>query len=170
MAISLPTDIVMDVARAASPESVEAARAELMRRTSSIQANVDAGRVEPSGKSDPKDPYVKFESMVLGSFMQSMMPKQTEAVFGQGLAGDMWQQLLAQELGNVIAERGGIGIADRMLRDRYMEGDKAVPIGPVSTDKANDREDLLSTAMVQEIQRRLTQSITENLSSVEKQT
>ncbi len=155
MAISLPTDIVLDVARAASPESVEAARAELTRRTTMVQATTEATRA--------KDPYVKFESMVLGSFVQNMLPKDSEAVYGKGLAGEMWQGLLAQELGDVIAARGGIGIADRMLRDRYVEGETTVPVGPVKASSETDRKDLLSVAMVQEIQRRLTESIMENL-------
>lgn len=164
MAVTLPTDIVMDVARAASPEGVEMARAELARKTSVAQAAVANGATM-TNRPDNKDSYVKFESMVLGNFMQSMMPKENDAVFGKGLSGDMWQQLMAQELGKVIAERGGIGIADRMLRDHYVEGEKAVPVGPMGVDNGNGQKDLLSTAIVQEIQRRLTQSITEDWGS-----
>lgn len=152
MAISLPTDIVLDVARAASPDAVETAKAALTRRGSGVQA-----------AAGEKDANVKFEAMVLGSFMENMMPKQAEAVYGGGLAGDMWQSLMAQQLGDVLAARGGIGIAERLLKDRYVEGETAQAVGPMSINSEHDRQDLLSTAMVQEIQRRLTESITDNL-------
>lgn len=148
MAISLPTDIVLDVARAASPEAVEAAKAALTRRSAGAQAEKDAG--------------VKFEAMVLGSFVENMLPKNADSVYGQGLSGDMWQSLMAQQLGEVLAARGGIGIAERLLKDRYVEGETTQTVGPMSINSENDRQDLLSTAMVQEIQRRLTDSIMDN--------
>lgn len=152
MAISLPTDIVLDVARAASPEGVEAAKAALARRSAGAQA-----------AAADNDPHVKFEAMVLGSFVENMLPKQADSVYGQGLAGDMWQSLLAQELGDVLAARGGIGIAEKLLSDRYVEAETTHAVGPVSINSENDRQELLSTAMVQEIQRRLTESMMDNL-------
>jgi peptidoglycan hydrolase FlgJ len=153
VAISLPTDIVLDVARAASPEAVETAKAALARRSDGTQA----------ASAKEKEAGVKFEAMVLGSFIGNMLPKQADAVYGQGLSGEMWQSLMAQQLGEVLAERGGIGIADRLLKDRYVEGETTQTIGPVAINADNDRQQLLSTAMVQEIQRRLTDSIMENL-------
>jgi flagellar protein FlgJ len=150
VAISLPTDIVLDVARAASPEAVETAKAALTRRGAGVKADKDAG--------------VKFEAMVLGSFIENMLPKQADAVYGEGLSGDMWQSLMAQQLGDVLAARGGIGIAERLLKDRYVEGETTGTVGPMSINSENDRQDLLSTAMVQEIQRRLTGSIMDNRS------
>jgi len=153
VAISLPTDIVLDVARAASPEAVETAKAALARRGAGVQA-----------AAAEKEAGVKFEAMVLGSFIGNMLPKQADSVYGQGLSGEMWQSLMAQQLGDVLAARGGIGIADRLLKDRYVEGDTTQAVGPMAINSENDRQDLLSTAMVQEIQRRLTGSIMDNLS------
>lgn len=154
MAVTLATDIVMDVARAVGSEGVEAARAALTRKASAPAATAAADKA--------RDPYVKFESMVLGSFVQSMLPKNADSVYGGGLSGDMWQSLMAQEMGKVIAESGGIGIAERMLRDHYVEGKDVVPLGPradSATRTDSERSNLLSVAMVQEIQRSLTQSM-----------
>ena len=66
---------------------------------------------------------------------------------------------------DVVAERGGIGIADRMLRDHYVVDDKAVPVGPVSNLDARqdtDRQLMLSAAMVQEMQMKLTRAIADD--------
>ena len=44
---------------------------------------------------EPERPaaYVKFESMVLGSFMDSMMPKDADSAYGGGMAGGMWKSM-----------------------------------------------------------------------------
>ncbi|MGE0500381.1 MAG: rod-binding protein [Rhizobiaceae bacterium] len=150
MAVSLATDIVLDVAKSVGVEGLDAARAALARKASEVA----------SAKTEQS--YEKFESMVLGSFLQTMMPKDTESVYGGGIAGEMWQSMLAQQLGEVLAERGGIGIADRLLKDHYVEGETRVPLGPradASTNSEADNKHLLSVAMVQEIQRTLARTL-----------
>ena len=92
-----------------------------------------------------------------------MLPKDTEGVYGKGLAGDMWKSQLAEHIADVMAERGGIGIARSMLADHYLDGKRKVPIGPVSggPEKTEiDRQTALSTSLVQEMERRMTRSMT----------
>ena len=106
--------------------------------------------------------YVDFEAMVLQTFVQSMMPKEAEDVYGEGMAGDMWKSMMSQQLGTVMADRGGIGIADSLLKGHYLEGDTKVALSGVSSGPEKDRLDQersLSTALVQEMQRRLTSDI-----------
>jgi hypothetical protein len=94
--------------------------------------------------------------MVLRNFMETMLPKENEAVYGKGLAGDMWKSLMAEQLANVVAERGGIGIADRVLGDYYVNGESRVPVAGVSQGaehEALNTQTMLSQAVVQEIQR-----------------
>ena len=78
------------------------------------------------------EPYVNFEAMVLQTFVQSMMPKEADAVYGEGMAGDMWKSMMSQQLGTVMADRGGIGIADSLLKDHYLEGETKVALSGVS--------------------------------------
>jgi Rod binding domain-containing protein len=129
LAISLPSDIIMDVARAADPAAVEAARSALAanRAAAAVQApgsgfteRLSAFRADAGERPDavPKS-YQHFEAMVLQTFIQNMLPKDGAAVYGKGMAGDMWKSLLAEKVATVVAERGGIGIADRMLSGRY---------------------------------------------------
>ena len=65
---------------------------------------------------------------MLQTFVQSMMPNEAEDVYGEGIAGDMWKSMLSQQLGTVIADRGGIGIADSLLKGHYLEGDTKVAL------------------------------------------
>ena len=171
VAINLPSDIVMDVARAVEPAGVQAARAEMMRRSGgsasasagfSIDDAGGASVVRANAGGATPEAFVKFESMVLQTFVQSMLPKDGAAVYGDGISGEMWKSLLAQQLGEVIAQRGGIGIADSILANHYFEGETKVAVNGVSggAEKSDrDTQDLLSSALVQEIQRKLTQSL-----------
>lgn len=174
MAISPPSDIVLDVARAAEPATLETARARLASPAAAVAGGIAEAfsvgnlRNSPLAGGDtsvdqptPKS-YVDFEAMVLQSFVQSMMPKEAEKVYGEGMAGDMWKSMMSQQLGTVIADRGGIGIADSLLKGHYMEGETKVAMTGVSDgpEKARlDQERSLSTALVQEMQRRLTSDI-----------
>ncbi|MER8373347.1 rod-binding protein [Mesorhizobium sp. M1406] len=178
LAISPPSDIVMDVARAVDPTDIEAARAALTKRSGGAAgafsvdsaASVDAGSVlsratadKAAAATDPAKKFKKFEAMVLQTFIQNMLPKDTEGVYGKGLAGDMWKSQLAERVADVMAERGGIGIAKSMLADHYVEGKRIVPVGPVSGGPERtemDQQNSLSTSLVHELQRRAARSIT----------
>ncbi|RVD65003.1 flagellar biosynthesis protein FlgJ, partial [Mesorhizobium sp. M7A.F.Ca.ET.027.03.2.1] len=87
----------MDVARAADPADIETARAALAKRvggaagTFSLDtaASVDAGSIlsratadKAAAATDPANKFKKFEAMVLQTFIQNMLPKDTEGVYG----------------------------------------------------------------------------------------
>jgi hypothetical protein len=69
--------------------------------------------------------------------------------------------LLAQQLGDTVAERGGIGIANRLLADHYREGDQRIPLTGASGEAhaARDAQQRLSKALVDELQRKAAQSL-----------
>jgi peptidoglycan hydrolase FlgJ len=165
----------MDVARAVEPEVLEAARARLAAMVDRVAAK--AGFEVPESLPDMREAPVasrvasgqrpeafqKFEAMVLQTFLQSMLPQDAENVYGAGIAGDMWKSFLAQELAQQMARAGGIGIADRVLGDYYMEQDKRIPVAGIKGDPAEaertDTQSLLSVAMVQEIQRNIMRNV-----------
>lgn len=167
----------MDVARAAEPADIEAARAALARRAGGAgepfsvdqPATVEAGTMLSRASADraeatnPAKKFQHFEAMVLQTFIQNMMPKDAEGVYGKGLAGDMWKSQLSEQLANVMAARGGIGIARSMLADHYMEGQRKMPVGPVSGGPQKDEIDQqtrLSTSMIEELERKAARSMT----------
>jgi len=169
LAISTPGDIILDVVRAADPAAVETARARLAsfsgKAADAAFRVSDEPRAEARKAAGTPETFARFEAMVLQTFIQSMLPKENEAVYGQGTAGEMWQSLLAERLGEVMAERGGIGIADRILRDHYIAGEEKVPLQGVSADPDQpqlDSQRMLSLALVQEIQRKTAQSLSED--------
>src|SRR5690606_30932930 len=87
-----------------------------------FSVEVPAG-TEGAAAAEPASPesFKRFEAMVLQTFIQNMLPKDGAAVYGKGMAGDMWKSMLAEKIADVMAERGGIGIADHMLGQHYSE-------------------------------------------------
>lgn len=170
MAIPATVDLIMDVVRAADPTAVDAARSRLANLSARASAGgsfrVDGGDGPDRGSAKTPEAFAKFEAMVLQTFFQTMLPKDTDSVYGGGVAGEMWQSMLAEQLGNVMARRGGIGIADRILSDHYRQGDEIVPIQGVSNDAAKQEREssaLMATAMVQEVQRSIATTLDREL-------
>lgn len=174
MSIRPPSDIVLDVARAADPQLYKAAAAKL--DAANVAAAFDATEaanefgavfdqlgvepaIAPGTDSDPALPveeligslppvqisfdpatavtrlknatvlagsqtsalppaaanaFQNFEAMVLSSFVETMLPQNSEATFGSGSAGQIWRSMLAQQIATQLADSGGIGIADRL--------------------------------------------------------
>ena len=183
MASSSPSDIVLDVARAVEPKGVEAVSAEFAKRAGSasaaaagvfsLAATGDARTNAADGvKPETPESFKRFEAMVLQTFIQNMLPMDGAAVYGKGVAGDMWKSLLSEKIADVMAERGGIGISDRILGGHYVEGKKALSVASVSgvpEASETDRQTMLSTALVEEIQRKLAKSLAEDQASTASQ-
>ena len=132
MSITVPSDIVMDVARAADPDRYREAAAKLSAPVDPA-AFPDAVRgvavaehmpmdaraaltglhnqTALSSAGTAPDPYRKFESLVLQQFVEQMMPKKADHVFGKGNAGGIWKSMFAEQIAAQIAKAGGIGIA-----------------------------------------------------------
>ncbi|MDA9426126.1 MULTISPECIES: rod-binding protein [Bradyrhizobium] len=157
MIVTATPDLVLDVLEAADPVTQRAATAKLDALKSSdadFAATMDAeiGKAAAvaeqsatkvseaqSGAADGapvqmiKAPasgevYRKFEAFVLQTFVETMLPKESEEVFGKGTAGGVWKSMLAEQLGNQLAKGKGIGIARQLAA--------AHPAGPDAAGKA----------------------------------
>jgi hypothetical protein len=145
MAIDPPSDIVLDVARAADPTRA----ASVIQKLNTMAANAPAGDVDfaqavdeasnaagtsSSTASTAADLRVRlahandlggpdkadkaktqFEAMLLTNLIGEMLPKDTPTAFGEGLSGDMWRSLLAEKMSEQIAKSGALGISRRLF-------------------------------------------------------
>jgi len=153
MIVTPPSDLVLDVLDAADPVAQRAATAKLDALKSSdadFAATMDAAGkaadqsaasvaeaqsgvvngppVHVIKKPGPNEVYRKFEAFILQTFVETMLPKESEEVFGKGTAGGIWKSMLAEQLGAQLAKGKGIGIAKQLAA--------AHPPGPDVTDKA----------------------------------
>jgi Rod binding domain-containing protein len=82
------------------------------------------------------DAFRQLEAFVLQTFVEAMLPKSAESVFGKGTAGGIWKSMLAERLADEIARNGGLGIARDLAASAAARAD-AVPAGaPVSAPTA----------------------------------
>jgi flagellar protein FlgJ len=142
MAFNPRTDVVLEVLSAADPSRASLAAQRLNALASSnappadFAADLDraAGTAtattlpvasaadarsrlaEASGGPDKLgQAKTQFEAMMLNSFVGEFLPKDTGDVFGQGMAGDMWRSMLAEQVSMQIAKSGKLGLARRLF-------------------------------------------------------
>ncbi|MDA9433057.1 rod-binding protein [Bradyrhizobium sp. CCBAU 51627] len=153
MIVTPTSDLVLDVLDAADPVAQRAATAKLDALKSSntdFAATMDAASkaadqstasvaeaqsglvngppVQVIKKPGPDEVYRKFEAFILQTFVETMLPKESEEVFGKGTAGGIWKSMLAEQLGAQLAKGKGIGIAKQLAA--------AHPARPDATGKA----------------------------------
>ncbi len=165
VAISPPSDLVLDVVRAADPNSVQEAQAKLRANKAAFAATsladagkgfgaamstidtpaTNAGLANPA--SSPKveampDEYRKFEASILQTFVNSMLPNETEEVYGKGSAGEFWKSMMAEKIAEEMSQKGGIGIAEQMYSQALARAERHGVVN-VTTDE-NERSRALS--------------------------
>lgn len=151
MSVQPPSDIVLDVARAADPSRYQVAVTKLTQASPGTFADALGAAsgprtgipVAPQPSADavltrfrtaatlpaPRakgTPAQQFEAFVLQTFVESMLPQGASAVFGKGNAGSIWKSMLAEQLGAQLAKAGGIGIA-RMIDAAHPEAGGPAP-------------------------------------------
>lgn len=171
MAISPPSDLVLDVVRAADPAQVAAAQEQLKTNRANFMASslaekgagfgatvdilnrtTNAARTEAMAEEAGKPPkiYRDFEAVYLTNFVQSMLPDESEEVYGKGNSGEMWKSMMAEQLGSSIAESGGVGIAQQMYDEalQRVRGQDSVNAATDETDRG------LAMSWVTDLERR----------------
>lgn len=169
MSIQTATDIILDVVRAADPAVAQ--KAEAMLEAASIRksqqaastpafqetllASADSSSIGASLSARPApdkslESYQRFEAMILQNFIGSMLPKDSEQLYGKGTAGEIWKGMMAEQLGAALARGGGIGIAERLMGDRFTDG-----LRPESADGIGSNVSNRAASLVNEVQKQI---------------
>jgi flagellar protein FlgJ len=133
MSLAPPTDLVLEVSRAADParaaavaDRLNALAAKGAASPADFATTLSAAGASTAQKSVPlahagrpasraQTAQTKLESVILSEFIGEMLPKDTPSAFGQGYAGDMWRSMLAERVADQIAASGRLGIAARLF-------------------------------------------------------
>ncbi|TIX91985.1 rod-binding protein [Rhizobium sp. P44RR-XXIV] len=164
MAISPPSDLVLDVVKAANPADVEVAQAKLAANKAAFAATslaengsgfgaafsalnsaaTQAGLANANthtGTTKVPQVYRKFEAMMMQNFVKNMLPS-SETLYGKGSAGEIWKGMMAEQLGNTIAKNGGVGIAEKMYQEQVTKMRNTGAINSATNE--NDKKMALS--------------------------
>ena len=142
MVFSPKTDVILEVASAADPSRAtlaaqrlnaiagsNASPADFVSSLNQAAGMANAALALPTGGADARSRLaesssgpeklgkakIQFEAMMLNSFVSELLPKDTGEVFGQGMAGDMWRSMLAEQVSTQIAKSGKLGLARRLF-------------------------------------------------------
>ncbi len=80
----------------------------------------------------------EFEALLLTNLLRIMRESIDQSeLFGSGLGGQFYMELIDQQIARALAEKGGIGIADLLMRqlesrERVGEGELTVEVSPLS--------------------------------------
>jgi Rod binding domain-containing protein len=89
-----------------------------------------------------KDPAKEFEAFFLQTAIESMLPKDSQALFGTGPAGNIWKSMLAEQIARELAQSTSFGIAEQIAAHAKMKKKKedegsVAPAAGLSPDKAD---------------------------------
>ena len=138
MSVTIPSDLVMDVMRAANPGRVKTAMLKLgaSPAVAGMPGNFNAGlfRLEqatPAGAPRGPDAYAKFESFLLQSAFETMLPDAASGAYGDGFAGGVWRSMAADQFASIFTDHGGLGIAE-LLRQRAGQKAEAPEVATIA--------------------------------------
>lgn len=131
MAVSIPSDLIVDVMRSADPQRVKLAVARLQNGATSpagptpppLQTFADFMpplKLAPDVASDAaksSSARAGFEKMVISNMLENILPRASSGVFGEDSAGSIWRSMFSDSLADAYAKQGGLGIADLVSRD-----------------------------------------------------
>ncbi|WP_297322660.1 rod-binding protein [uncultured Bartonella sp.] len=166
MAIQPPSDLVLDVSRAADPLEYRASVEKLRNAQSAIRAanqqtsatgfsqmvkladntstpypssqDINQLRINhKAGNNQQVEAYKKFEAFMLQSFIQNMFTTDTPSVFGQGQAGEYWKSMMAEAMAGELADHGGIGVA------KMLERSDQIKQNSINAEENQDMKDVL---------------------------
>ena len=90
----MTTDLVLDVMRAAEPQKLAAASQRLSGGGgSNVRPWQPPARRSRAAPGRAAKAHQQFESAMLRTFTEQMMPKDTSSLYGEGTAADIWRSL-----------------------------------------------------------------------------
>lgn len=146
MAVTLSSDLIVDVMRGADPARRHAAVAKLQAAgepsgNETAFANVvDELGAPPVSDGGPalslsfssvrvaaerkEGPYQGFERMVLRNLFETLLPDEGSGAFGAGPSAGVWRSMAADQMAGVYTQSGGVGIARLLEAHRSSQPDK----------------------------------------------
>jgi hypothetical protein len=147
VSIKPPSDLLLDVARAADPVTSAAAAERLAKiaaeggesdpafteimnevatppaaRPADSVAQIAVVPVQMRSSNPPidaeKKAYQGFEALLLQNMVATMLPQSSD-LFGEGSAGAIWRSMLAEVLAADLAKKIDLGIAPKYLRNGH---------------------------------------------------
>ena len=148
MAVDFPSDLILDVARAADPASVRNLETRL-RAGTSAPASTDTAAVAAKFESHlSRAPSPRASSRSASSsrrcsvsnMIQNMMGETDESYFGDGLSSNIWKSMMAEQVADQVVQGADFGVASKIGKYVVSAGDKVEPLTGVRNPQASADE------------------------------
>lgn len=131
-----PSDLVMDVVRAADPARAAAVSQRLAQAgeaagaaaTGSFDAQMRLAAARPlvaaappaaaklDSKLDSKAQVGRgLEELMMRNLLEEALPKDAQSVYGSGSAGSIWRSFFAEHLAHALSQSGRVGLAPKLV-------------------------------------------------------
>ena len=83
-----------------------------------VRSNLKPPPINATSQESLRKGVQEFEAFFLSQMLESMFANvPTDGLFGGGPSEDIYRSLMLQQYGRMIAESGGIGIAENLTRE-----------------------------------------------------
>lgn len=148
MAVNFPSDIIMDVARAADPVAAGRARQRLasMASGAGFSEMVD-GPARPAPKlsrtadgQKAHDVAKDFESVLVANMIEDMMGDGEQGYFGGGFAGGVWKSMMAEQVAKQVVKHADFGVASKISQYYVRRGEAFSPVEGINNAESTPTE------------------------------
>ena len=151
MAFNPPSDVVLEVLKAADPARASLAAERLAALAGAaappggFAADLDkaaaaSASAGATGLADARSNFaalagapdkgarvkLDFEATMLSSFVGEILPKDA-SVFGAGSAGEMWRSMLSEQIARELAKSGALGLSRKLFATHDIVPHEAAP-------------------------------------------
>jgi len=148
MAVDFPTDLILDVARAADPAKAQNVAARLSGAASGSEPAAvlaDAAKVgrhlsRVHQNQKPEEAAKQFEALLVANMVKDMIGETGASFYGEGFAGDVWKSMMSEQIANQVVEASDFGIADTLVKHFVHDGEKIAAVSGIHDAKSTPLE------------------------------
>ena len=115
MAVEFPSDLILDVARAADPAATRNLEARLNAGETTGGIPASAVRLSRTAQAPDAGKAAKdFETLLVSNMVEDMMGDSEQSYFGGGFAGSVWKSMMAEQIAARVVETADFGVASKV--------------------------------------------------------
>lgn len=148
MAVEFPSDLILDVARAADPARAQSVQARLSSGAAGSDATSTVAKAATMGShlsrvahgKDPKEASKEFEALLVANMVKNMMGDSDESYFGGGFSGSVWKSMMADQIAAQVVKNTDFGVASKINKYLVRDGEDVHALHGINDAEATPSE------------------------------
>lgn len=148
MAVDFPSDLILDVARAADPQRARSVETRLSGAAGASDASSILSEASKIGRhlsrvhqgKDAHEAAKEFEALLVANMITDMMGEEGEEFFGGGFAGGVWKSMMAEQIASQVVKTADFGVAEKISNYFVRSGEDVAAISGINDAEATPKE------------------------------